>query len=334
MTCGSCGAPVARALTHCPFCGASTKYALTETGQLPYEFVPGEPRPKENLEPPEPRWDLEGPQGSSHSRWKSMSGISQMWAALERRRRVGKSSLGCFFTGLFFVLIAGSCTAFALLESWSIRQSPAHSLSASEMTATATANPNPYQPYTGLLTLDDQLDDNSAAFWMDYNSDQTQANRGCMFQNGTYDTSKPASSSPGLKYCLADNTNFQNFAYQIEMDNLHGRTGGIIFRQDAPGDFYYFGIGIDSHYSLWLMATHSQKLLSQGATPALSQGNNQINMLAVVANGSIIDLYVNQTHLVTVNDSTYSRGKIGTAVGTPDREATECQYKYAKVWTF
>lgn len=336
MTCGSCGAPLASGQNSCPFCGASTKYALTEKGQLPYEFVPAEARLGEKPEPPKPRWDLEGPQGNNYSRWQARRRIDSMWASLERRRRVGKGSLGCLLTGLFFIALAGSCTIFALLSSRTIQQSQAQTqiLPASEKTATATANPNPYPPHTGTLALDDPLYDNSSTtFWMDYSSDPTTTNQGCLFKNGSYDTKKSAQDRPGVKYCLAYNTRFQNFAYQIDMANISGQTGGIIFRQNAPDNFYYFTISIDGSYSLWLMADHSQELLKHGFSQAIAQGNSQINTLAVVANGTTIDLYANQAQLTTIHNGAYSTGRIGTAVGTSDRETTERMFNNIKVWT-
>ena len=332
MTCGSCGAPLARGIHHCPFCGASAKYALTEQGQLPYEPVPITQQ-EEPLEPPQPRWDLEPPQGTSYSRWRSLRHIYSRWAVLERRR----NGLSCLVTCGVFVALVLSCGWLSFAESHAYQRllamTPTAVLSPREMTATAAAYPNPYQPHQGLLTLSDPLNDNRYGYaWMDYSVDQTSTNRGCEFQNNAYNTSKAAQKVPALRYCLAIETHFQNFAYQIDMTSLHGHSGGIIFRQNAPGHFYYFYIGVDGSYTLWLNTGNTGKVLVHGSSPAIQHGNGRVNTLAVVANGTAIDLYANNEPLTTIHDKTYSAGRIGTAVGAPDGEATACVFANIEVW--
>lgn len=335
MTCGSCGAPIAGGLTRCPFCGASAKYAMTESGALPYELVPQAPREKkEELEPPAPRWDLEGPQGNVHSYRRAMRAIHERWASLERRRRVSKSSLGCLLLGLFFLLFVISCTIFSLVESQALMRSQSQEPSAGNLTATALANPDPYYPGKGLLTMNEPLSENSTSAWTNYSADPRPPNQGCAFQNGSYDTSKPDSNTPSIKYCLANHTQFRNLTYQIEMINHQGGDGGITFRANATGEYYYFYISINGYYALWLNTGARGKFLAQGASQVIRQGNGQANTLAVVADGTTIDLYVNHVHLATVHDGTYSRGKIGTAVGAPDMVATEREFDNIKVWAW
>lgn len=336
MTCGSCGAPLARGIHHCPFCGASAKYAFNEQGQLPYE--PGSSAlQEEKLEPPEPRWDLEPPQGTSYSRWRSLRSIYQSWAALERRRYANRSGRSCFITACVFIMIVVSCGLLSFAESRAYQRllamTPTPTLSNRDMTATAAAYPNPYQPHTGLLTLSDPLIENTGVYaWMDYNIDQTSTNQGCEFQDHAYSTSKPTQNAPGLKYCLAIETDFQNFAYQITMANQRGHSGGLIFRQSAPANFYYFSVSIDGSYALWLNTGQSGKVLTHGYSSAIQRGNQQTNTLAVVANGATIDLYVNNIHLATIYDKTLKAGRIGTAVGAPDGKATACIFSNASVW--
>lgn len=336
MTCGSCGAPLARDIHRCPFCGASAKYAFNEQGQLPYEPVPATPW-EEKLEPPEPRWDLEPPQGTSYSRWRSLRSIYRSWAALERRRYSNKNGLSCLITAGVFIIMVVSCGLLSFAESRAYQRllamTPTPTLSTRDMTATAAAYPNPYQPHVGLLTLSDPLIGNNGEYaWMDYNIDQTSTNQGCEFQDHAYITSKPAQNAPGLRYCLAVETHFQNFAYQINMTNQRGHSGGIIFRQSAPANFYYFSVGIDGFYTLWINTGHAGKVLAHGYNSAIQRGNQQANTLAVVANGTTIDLYTNNVHLASVYDKTYRAGRIGTAVGTPDGEATACTFSNANVW--
>lgn len=335
MTCGACGAPIVSGLTRCPFCGASAKYATTESGALPYEVAaPGPREKKEEPEPPAPRWDLEGPQGNTHSYRRAMRGIYERWAALERRRRVSKSPLGCLLPGVFFLLFVVGCSIFSLIGSQALMRSQAQEPSTSDITATVLANPNPYFPGKGLLTINEPLSDNSISAWTDYSADPRPPNQGCDFQNGSYDTSKSDSKTPGIKYCLANHTQFRDFAYQIEMINHQGEDGGLVFRANTQGEYYYFYISINGSYALWLNSGVQGKILTRGSSQYIRQGNGQANILAVVADGSTIDLYVNHASLATVHDSTYSAGKIGTAVGAPDTMATEREFDNAKVWTW
>lgn len=332
MTCGSCGAPLAEGIGRCPFCGASAKYALTEAGNLPYEYVAETPQhPKVELR--QPRWDLEKPQGTSHSYYKSMRSTFERWAALERRRQIGRSPLGCFLSTVLLALFVGSCSLFALLSSLARMQNGGTILTARDITATEQANPNPYPPGQGLLTLDNILQENGNEAWTNYSSDTRAINQGCTFQNGSYDTSKPAHQVPTIKYCLANNTNFRNFTYEIAMNTIQGNCGGIVFRENAPDEYYYFFICRNGRYALWMNSKTQGKILAQGTSTAVLTGeDNQMNTLAVVAIKLTMNLYVNRQLLVTVHDKTYSAGKIGTAVGAPDRGATECTFNDAKVW--
>jgi hypothetical protein len=340
MHCGVCGTPIPEGRAHCLYCGATVKYALTEQGNLPYEQISSPPGQSDEPDKmPAPRWDLEGPEGNAHSRWLSMRDTYSRWAALERRRRVSKSALGCFSTGILLLLIFASCGILSFMESREVQQTQAHAqgLSASEMTATAITDPDPYPPHKGLIKLNDSLSDsNGSGGWMDYASDPTTTNQGCAFKNNAYTATQPQQNMPEeVTPCLAYNTDFQNFAYQITMANdEQGSSGGIVFRQCAPGAFYYFYIAPNGSYGLWINTGKFGKALAEGYSKAIYEGTAS-NVLGVVASGSTLNLYVNQQYVTSVSDATYSWGRIGTAVRTPDRtEATERTFNNAQVWAF
>lgn len=320
---------------NCPFCGASVKYAITEAGILPYEYVPEALHNQQKPALPEPRWDLEGPAGNSHSYYKAMRSVFERWATLERRRRVGKGPLGCAVTSVLFVLFTASCAVFSLVSSQARLSGVASVPSADDIAATATANPDPYAA-GGLLTLNNLLNDNSRAAWMNYTSDSRPINQGCAFQDGSYDTSKDAEQALAIRACLASETNFGNFAYQIEMQCLQGQSGGLVFRASELEHFYYFYINTNGSYALWLNTGRDAqgRLLAQGTSLVIKQSDHRLNILAVVADGTMLKLYANYVLLATVQDRMYSDGKIGTAVGAPDRLPTECLFNEAKVWSW
>jgi len=117
------------------------------------------------------------------------------------------------------------------------------------------------------------------------------------------------------------------------MTIVKGDAGGIGFRTDVTkGNGYLFVISQDGKYGLYLFANSSSVLLRGGSSTAINTGLNQSNLLAVVANGSTIDLYVNNQKIDGVTDSTYSQGKFG--VGALNLNSpTEVVFGNAKVWT-
>src|SRR6266699_1263116 len=204
-------------------------------------------------------------------------------------------------------------------------------------TSSATTSNNqqiPYPPY-GTLALDDPLSDNSQG----HNWQGIDASLGtCTFTGGAYHVNAILNDS--TNDCLAS-PNFSDFAYQVQMTIVKGDGGGIIFREDnARGNGYYFAIGLQSGvwgYKLWGFNncnSNNCKVseLRSGSSAAIKTGLNQSNLVAVVASGSIIDLYVNNHKIDSVSDNSYGSGQIGVAA-TYLRSPTEVVFSDAKVWT-
>ena len=119
------------------------------------------------------------------------------------------------------------------------------------------------------------------------------------------------------------------------MTITQGDAGGIVFRADETRETYYlFRIGSDGSYALDIYNNnHYLSTLKSGPSSTINTGLNQSILVAVVANGSNIDLYVNNTNIDSVSDGTYSQGEIGLAAvsfGNP----TEAVFSNAQVWTF
>lgn len=197
---------------------------------------------------------------------------------------------------------------------------------------TRNTQQSPFPAYT-TLALDDPLSDNSHGYrWNENNTDQYGT---CAFGEGAYHVN--ATLGGGTKYCQASNTTFSDFAYQVQMTIVKGNRGGIVFRNDpTKGTSYYFSIGQDGTYALWIFfctannCNFSAPLNS--SSPAIHTGLNQTNMLAVVARDSTIDLYVNNQYLDHVSDSSSSQGQIGVAVSDVN-SPSEVVFSNAKVWT-
>ncbi len=193
--------------------------------------------------------------------------------------------------------------------------------------ALATAAKDPYPPTNGKLAFDDPL---SQPYQWDVYANASLGLT-CQFSNGAYHVSE---SKIGYVYTCPDQTQFGNFAFEVQMTILHGDCGGIIFRITVT-KYYLFVVCANGYYELeaGLDNTHFKTLVTK-SSPAITTGYNQLNTIAVVANRSTLDLYVNHTKIDSVSDSTDSgTGFIGLAADAASY-LTEVAYSNAKVWTF
>src|SRR5260221_5518495 len=82
------------------------------------------------------------------------------------------------------------------------------------------------------------------------------------------------------------------------------------------------------------LGTSASLLLTRGTTPALKEGTNQPNVVAVVAQGNILDLYINQQHIVYVHDGHRSSGQIGLVADASGAAGpSEVGYRNMHVWS-
>ncbi len=130
-------------------------------------------------------------------------------------------------------------------------------------TATAFASGNPYPPHNGTLALDDTLSNNSSSGWVVYQAD----NGGCRFAGGAYQACMTQQQLVNI--CFADNTDFTDFVYEVDMKILAGDEGGLLFRashKNATG--YYFTIDRSGNYRLALYkSANDVQLLTSGVLP-------------------------------------------------------------------
>jgi hypothetical protein len=190
----------------------------------------------------------------------------------------------------------------------------------------------PYPPNYGSLSLNDLLRDNSGGYGWPVGT--SVKNGKCQFAQGAYHVS--TIKTGGFYYCVEGETTFNNFVYEARMTIVQGDDGGLIFR--ANGDksqFYYFDVGPDGSYALYLYldasGSHAQRLTA-GRAAAIYTGLNQPNLLAVVVQDNKLMLYVNHQYIASVNDSKYGSGQIGFAAAS-NTDPTEVAFSDAKVWT-
>ena len=111
------------------------------------------------------------------------------------------------------------------------------------------------------------------------------------------------------------------------MTIVKGDAGGISFRWSSNDHHYMFLINQDGSYEL----RADYVIIQGGSSSAIKGGLNQSNLIAIVAQGNTLDLFVNKHYITSVNDSTNSEGGIGIeahAISQP----TEVAFRNAMVW--
>lgn len=164
------------------------------------------------------------------------------------------------------------------------------------------------------------------------------AEPGCFFtERGLQDN---ASSLDRFHTCVAQNTNFGNFIYQIQMTIIKGDCGGIAFRVDQTRwRQYLFYICRDARAFINLYTSARAFGVFGDAKPlwhwsnlsSIHTGLGQSNTIAVVANASGFDLWVNHQQLAPVRDNTLLDGSIGV-VAYDLSQPTEVVFSDAQVW--
>lgn len=203
----------------------------------------------------------------------------------------------------------------------------------SQATATIVAYQNLYNASTsGSPTLNDPLSDNSRGNgW----SEGTTGGGGCQFTGGAYHATTPNNSF--FESCGAYSTNFNNFAFSVQMKIAQGDCGGMLFRADVTNSkFYYWRVCQDGSYSLLLYTSNSgstSKILIPQPTTNITIGLNQSNLLTVVAKGQTFDFYINKQEVDSISDGTYTQGQIGLTAESFGSSPTDVAYTNAEVWT-
>jgi len=176
-------------------------------------------------------------------------------------------------------------------------------------TATALASRNPYPPFTGTLALDDPLRAKSAG--SQWSEGKQPGNAVCGFSGGAYHMSLAGN---GDGYCgpQAKGLVFSNLAFEANITLLQGDYAGIWFRSDqALGTRYLFFMDANGYYSLDTDENDVVTPLRAGSRPDAFRLGHQTNLLAIVATGTTLTMYVNHQLLASITDTAYQQGQVG-----------------------
>jgi serine/threonine protein kinase len=199
-----------------------------------------------------------------------------------------------------------------------------------ETTTAANTLPYPkYLPGKGQFVFYDPM--KPADSWeQDINQQHTGL---CTISGGAYHTTMGAQ---GYRWCIdnaASMLNFSDFAYQIQMKILKGDCGGILFRANQEVT-YMFTICQWGEQLLYKHTPASDQfyLLAGGKKGAqVHTGFNQNNLIAVVAQGSSLSLFINGQQVDQIQDSSSNHGDIGVAA-VDENNGTDVIFSDAAVW--
>jgi serine/threonine protein kinase len=203
---------------------------------------------------------------------------------------------------------------------------------AANLAATATARAEAYPSYLpgqGKPALFDPL--RQPGFWVN-DGDEVE---GCQFIKNTYH-----SREMKLKrfYSCIGAFSFSNFAVEVEMTIIQGDCGGVLFRSSSNDyKFYRFEICRDGQFDLLKYVDNdgqnAQELVSTRDHAAIKRGANETNVIAVVARGNQITLFINKQQVAIVQDGSYTAGSI-ELMADAITDPTEVSFQNVKIWTF
>lgn len=217
----------------------------------------------------------------------------------------------------------GTAIAFANATATAAAQATA------DVVGTMTALQNIYTAATrGTPALSESLSGENGSNW---DIDQAVGGGGCSFTGGAYHASLYAK---GYYFsCMANNTNFGNFAFQVQMTNVRGDSAGILFRSGNGGmKAYYFIIASDGTFDFFVSPSGTNnRELAYGSDAGIKRGAGQSNLLTVIARGSSFYLYINAQYVGNANDGTFQGGQIGFLV-IDHTNPTEAAFSNLQIW--
>jgi hypothetical protein len=135
--------------------------------------------------------------------------------------------------------------------------------------------------------------------------------------------------------CMLQNTTYQDFAFQVQMQISPGGAGGLIFRSDKQiSTFYRFSVDEQGNYILLLCSQCSDQKndnAQQTVTNHKFNASNHRYTLTVIAKNKMIYLYIGKTLVYQGTDSISIAGEIGLYAASLNQSETAI-FTAAKVW--
>ena len=127
---------------------------------------------------------------------------------------------------------------------------------------------------------------------------------------------------------------FSDLAYSVDLSIDKGELGGLIFRL-TKGDYYAFCITTKGTYQI---LQHSGAnggndiSIAAGSSPVIRRGFGQINTLEVLAQGAVLQFWINGKPVSFDYNNTYNAGTIGVMVAGNGNSNMQATFDHIQVW--
>lgn len=198
---------------------------------------------------------------------------------------------------------------------------------ASQTASTIANNPDPYASRNGTLDFFDSMQNTIDSNWFT----GTSGSATYAFTGGAYHITVSVSNTFNSDTLT---TTYSNFAFEERMTIVRGDSGGIVLRDDTTkNNFYYFFVQKGGYYELDLYQSNKfVRTLGSGSNSPFKTGLGQSNVLAAVANGSALSLYINGQSVINTTDSTLTNGEVGVVSNNSTSSSTDVAFNNVKVW--
>ena len=242
-------------------------------------------------------------------------------------------------SGVLFYSAVNSQMAASNASSLAIASAIARATSVAQANASATAIAstmhNPYPPYTGDLAFYDPLTNNDQGHNWDVAS--TGTNNTCQFAANAYQSVNENTSKDLYtgNVCFAENTDFNDFTFQVQTILVQGLCGGVIFRGNSrTNNFDRFVICSNNWFDFRQCSNgFCDVVFANGPSPVINTKLGATNTLAIVASGTAITIYVNGKQIVSTIDSGFIEGQIGLVTSGYNSTRTVAIFRDLAVWT-
>ncbi|HYL44979.1 MAG TPA: hypothetical protein VEU97_16470 [Ktedonobacteraceae bacterium] len=344
MQCRTCATEIPNGARECPGCGApvtTTATAFeTHTYELESEAIPYVPY-NSQLAASKASLTAEAKFVQTSSELQPADPLKLQRMPLQKEFTQSTPLLtraGVFLLILLTLLIVGSgggilvyATAIRSAELQANATAVAQGIVMGERQATATVDAQSPQHTYNLITsksptLSDPLNGQTISVW----SVKSTGTKSCSFSNGAYHL-RLAPEDIYLN-CPAPGPSYNNFIYQVQLTIINGFDGGISFRSyDETTPSFSFTITTTGYYAL--SADLDNRLLAFGRSAAIHTGLNQANLIAVMAQGEQVSLFINKQFVTSPADVGDGSGQLGMTADNMASTNIDVAYSNAQVWS-
>lgn len=166
---------------------------------------------------------------------------------------------------------------------------------------------------TGRSILKEAFDSNKNN-WQVEKTDDDYALTTYKIADGNY-TWDVTAHQPLISWVTANTNAVSDFYVTIEIKQASGPDSadyGVVFREDANSNFYYFGINEQGQYALYLYNQDWSTLIDWTQSDFIQP--DEFNKITVLAEGSHFTFFINNQYLTEITDDSIKSGTVALAV--------------------